>query len=733
MMKRLSIFYFAVITLFLCNNCVGLYAQNALKTVTLEDVWKNNTFRTRGVQQFTPLKSGEHYCLLEKDGIVEYEYKTGNKTKIILSFESIEKLDASVKDLDDFSFNTDETKILFSTNSEPLYRRSAISDYFVYNTTDNKLHKISDKGKVRLASISPDGNSVAFVRDNNLFVKNLINNTETEITNDGKWNHIINGATDWVYEEEFEFSQAFFWSPDGSKVAYYKFDESKVKEFQMAMYGTLYPEQYSYKYPKAGEDNSIVSIYVYDVKANKSVKVDIGTETNIYIPRIKWTRNSNLLAVYCLNRLQNNLEILAADATTGKTSILYKEENKYYVEINDEIFFLENGKQFIITNSKNKFNHIYMYDMTGKEIAQLTDGKYDVLSIIAVNEKDKTIYYSSSEDSPTCKMIYSVDFTGKKKTKITPRLGTNNIVFSGNFKYYVLSFSDANTPSIITLNTTSNHKVIRELENNSKLVEKMKEYKLSKKEFFSFTTENGISLNAWMIKPYNFDSTKKYPVLMYVYGGPGSQTVNNAWERAGDYFWYQMLAEKGYMIVSVDGRGTGARGEEFKKCTYMQLGNLETIDQIASAKYLGTLKYVDAKRIGIFGWSYGGYMSTLCMTKGAEYFKAGIAVAPVSNWRYYDNIYTERYMRTPQENGKSYDENSPINHVDKLVGKYILIHGTADDNVHLQNAVELSDALIKANKPFEMMYYPNKNHGIYGGNTRLHLYSKMTEFLLNNL
>lgn len=501
----------------------------------------------------------------------------------------------------------------------------------------------------------------------------------------------------------------------------------------MAMYGTLYPEQYSYKYPKAGEDNSIVSIYVYDVKANKSVKVDIGTETNIYIPRIKWTRNSNLLAVYCLNRLQNNLEILAADATTGKTSILYKEENKYYVEINDEIFFLENGKQFIITNSKNKFNHIYMYDMTGKEIAQLTDGKYDVLSIIAVNEKDKTIYYSSSEDSPTCKMIYSVDFTGKKKTKITPRLGTNNIVFSGNFKYYVLSFSDANTPSIITLNTTSNHKVIRELENNSKLVEKMKEYKLSKKEFFSFTTENGISLNAWMIKPYNFDSTKKYPVLMYVYGGPGSQTVNNAWERAGDYFWYQMLAEKGYMIVSVDGRGTGARGEEFKKCTYMQLGNLETIDQIASAKYLGTLKYVDAKRIGIFGWSYGGYMSTLCMTKGAEYFKAGIAVAPVSNWRYYDNIYTERYMRTPQENGKSYDENSPINHVDKLVGKYILIHGTADDNVHLQNAVELSDALIKANKPFEMMYYPNKNHGIYGGNTRLHLYSKMTEFLLNNL
>jgi dipeptidyl-peptidase-4 len=583
-----------------------------------------------------------------------------------------------------------------------------------------------------LATFSPDGKKVAFMRDNNLFIKDLQSGEEKQFTTDGEINKIINGAPDWVYEEEFSFSKAFEWSPDGSSIAFIRFDESKVKEYELTIYGELYPEHYKYKYPKAGEDNSVVSVHIYHLADGKTTKVDIGTNTDIYIPRIKWTKNPKVLSVQRLNRLQNKWEILLADADNGSTKVLYTEENKYYIDITDNLYFLDNEKGFIFTSEKDGYNHIYYYDMQGNEVAQLTKGNFDVTEVYGLDEKRALLFYQAAKSSPLNRELFSVNINNGKTEQISTKTGTNSAQFSSDFKYFVNTFSDANTPPYMTVNRDNGNELYV-LEDNKELVKLLKQHKYSNKEFFTFKTDDDIELNGWMIKPSDFDSTKRYPVFMYLYGGPGSQTVTNSWGWS-NLLWFEMLAQKGYIVVSVDNRGTGARGEVFKKATYLKLGYLETIDQINANKYLGTLPYVDSKRIGIFGWSFGGYMSTLCMTKGAAYFKAGIAVAPVTNWRYYDNIYTERFMRKPQENGDSYDSNSPISHAEKLKGKYLLIHGLADDNVHPQNSMDLITALVNENKQFEMQMYPNSNHGIYTGRyTHYHVYKRMTDFILQNL
>jgi len=582
-----------------------------------------------------------------------------------------------------------------------------------------------------LAEFSPDGNKVAYVKENNLYYYDLNTKKETQITNDGKINEIINGAPDWVYEEEFSFNKAYQWSPDSKNLAFIRFDESNVKEFNLTMYENLYPTWYKYKYPKAGEDNSIVNVKIFNLKSNKTLNVDIGEETDIYIPRIKWTQDASKLSVQRLNRLQNHFEILLADASTGKTSLLYNETNKCYVEVNDNLTFLKNKKEFILTSEKGGYNHIYLYDITGKEIRQITKGDWEVTKFLGINEETNMLYYISTEMSPTQRDMYSIKIDGTGKTKMTQKPGVNDVDFSEGFKYYVNYHSSANVPSSVVLYNIKG-KQIRVLEDNADLQAKIKEYKINNKEFFTFKTSEDVELNGWMIKPYNFDETKKYPVFMTVYGGPGRQTVMDDWEYTA--LWHQHIANLGYIVVSVDNRGTDGRGSEFRRSTYGQMGKLETMDQIEAAKYLGSLPYVDAKRIGIQGWSYGGYMSTLCITKGNEFFKTAIAVAPVTNWRYYDSIYTERYMGLPKDNADGYDENSPINFVKKLKGKYMLVHGTADDNVHFQNTVELVDALVQADKQFDLMFYPNSNHGIYTGrNTRYHLFTKMTDFIKENL
>lgn len=727
-MKRLLMVLTTVLLAF------NLQSQTEKKQLTLDLIFKSREFSVARMQGLTPMNDGKLFTQLKTDSINAYSYETGELMEVIVtSAELIPAGDTVPIPLWGYEFSPDESKILFATATDPIYRYSERSNYFVFDRKTRSLKALSQNGKQGLADFSPDASKVAFVRENNLFIKDLSTELEKQITFDGMDRHIINGTTDWVYEEEFVITKGFEWSPDGKKIAFMRFDESGVKEWWLTNYGELYPEHHRYKYPKAGEDNSIVTVHLYDLESGETITLDTGTETDQYIPRIRWTQDPESLAILRLNRLQNKLEILLAEASTGKSRVIYSEENKYYIDDSnyDDIVFLENGNQFIIKSEMDGYNHIYLYDMSGKQISQITSGKWDVTEISGIDQQNKKVYFQSAEISPLERNIYVVGFDGKGKKLLTPDKGWNSAQFSTDFTYFIKTYSDANTPPVFSVNSGKHGKEVRPLINNQAVIEKRLEYGLSTKEFFTIITSEGVELNAWKIVPPNFNPEEKYPVLFDIYGGPGSQTVRNAF---GGDMWSHYLAQEGIIVVSVDNRGTGFRGEEFKKMTYLQLGKYETIDQIEAAKYLASLPYVDADRIGVFGWSYGGYMSTLCITKGAEVFDVAIAVAPVTNWRFYDNVYTERFMRTPQENPDGYDDNSPINHVDKMKGKYLLIHGMADDNVHPENAYDLITALVAADKDFELMVYPNSNHGIYTGrNTRFHLYRKMTDFLLWNL
>ena len=710
--------------------CLGFLVINPMfsqkKNITLYDLWKNYSFFPKNYNSLNSMNNGEHYVSLENSELGQelnvYKYKDGEKARTLFKSDEFD-----LKRITNYSFSNDEKKLLFETQSEKIYRYSSRSIYYVYNIFTNKLKKISDD-KLMFATFSPAGNKIAYVLDNNIYIHEINSGRTKQVTFDGQKNQIINGASDWVYEEEFGLVRSFEWAPDGEHIAYYKFDETNVKEFSMDLFkGGLYPTQEVFKYPKAGEENSVVRIYFYNLKKDKSTY--IYTEKDYeYIPRIKWTKNSNLLALYGMNRHQNELDFVLADATSNTNKVLFTEKDNYYIDIHDNLTFLPDDN-FIWTSEKDGFNHIYIKGLDGSE-QQITKGNWEVTSFDGVDSDKMELYYRSTEEGSINRTLYVHNLFTDKKRKLSTQIGDNSIKFSDNFKYYLNSYSNANTAPYYTLHK-SNGEQLKILEDNAEFNAKMKEFNLSKKEIFSIKTEEA-ELNAWMIKPPNFDSNKKYPLFMFLYGGPGSQQVKNSFGWT-NYYWYQMLAQNGYIVACVDNRGTGGKGSEFKKMTYKELGKYELIDQINAAKYFGNLDYIDSKRIGIQGWSYGGYMSSLAITKGSDIFSLAIAVAPVTNWRYYDNIYTERYMQTPQENANGYDENSPINHVDKLKGDYLLIHGSADDNVHVQNSMEMISALVKANKKFDLFIYPDKNHGIYGGNTRLHLYQKMTDFILKNL
>jgi dipeptidyl-peptidase-4 len=701
------------------------------KTVSLEDVFKNNTFSQKSVYGINWMKDGQYYSSLNRglSGpiVVKINVATGEEAGVLIDGG---KLGINFSS---YSFNPDETKALIASDVESIYRRSSKAVFHVVDLKTGTAQKLMDGEKIMYATLSPDNDKVAFVKDNNLFVVELATNQVTQITTDGKWNHIINGAADWVYEEEFSMSKAFDWSRDGKKIAFIRFDETDVPEFNMQTWGKLYPEDYRFKYPKAGEKNSEVSIHVYDLSTKQTVKVDTGEEKDIYLPRIYWTNDNNTLAFIRLNRLQNQLDLFYANAQTGASRLILQEKSKTYVDLdyNDDLRFLEGNKGFIRTSEQDGFKHIYHHDNEGKLIRQITSGNWEVTNLVGVDEKNRKIYFISTEASPLERNLYVINLDGKNKKILTPEKGMTSVNMSKDFKYFIANHTSANSPLRVTLNEASG-KLVKVLEENSELRSRLAGYRISPKEFFTFKTVDGTSLNAYMIKPPHFEEDKKYPVLMYVYGGPGSQNVTNSWGGTRD-LWHHHLAAEGYIVVCVDNRGTGARGRDFKHITYANLGKYETEDQIAGAKYLGTLPYVDASRIGIWGWSYGGYMSSLALMIGNDVFKSAIAVAPVTTWRYYDTIYTERYLQTPQLNAAGYDDYSPITHVNQLKGNYLLIHGTGDDNVHFQNAVDLVDALIKADKQFETMYYPNRNHGIYGGNTTWHLYSLMTDWIKRKL
>lgn len=707
---------------------ISLSSWAQKKAVSIDDLWKNYSFYPEYVRGLKSMKGGDYYTQIDKNKngskLNKYSYRTG---KLISTIADSEKLEIPITN---YSFSEDEKKVLFACETESIYRYSSRSIYYVYDVNNGSLNKLLDQ-KVMYATFSPDGSQVAYVKDNNLFLMNLENMQEIQITNDGINNEIINGASDWVYEEEFGLVNAFFWSPDGNKIAFYRFDEREVKKFSMDMFqGELYPTQYEFRYPKAGEENSKISIHLFDTKTKKTQEIAV-LEDFEYLPRMGWTKDPNSLYLLRMNRHQNHLDFLLIDATTTESRVLFTETDSYYIDIHDNTTFLNDGKHFIWTSEKSGFNHLYKVRLDDGSMQQITTGNWEVTNYHGMHADSDKIYYTSTEDGPINRSVYSINTDGKDKQKLTKKIGTNSVNFSQGMKYFINTYSTANEPPFFSLHN-GNGKQIRILEDNKKLSEKMNQYALSKKEFFSFITSEDVSLNGWMIKPADFDSDKQYPVFMFLYGGPGSQQVLNSWGWT-NYFWHQHLAQQGYIVACIDNRGTGGRGAEFKKMTYQQLGKYETIDQIEANQYLGSLPYVDANRIGIQGWSYGGYMSSLAITKGAEVFKMAIAVAPVTNWRYYDNIYTERYMRTPQENADGYDDNSPINHVDKLKGKYLLIHGSADDNVHVQNTYEMVSALVNANKQFDLFIYPDKNHSIYGGNTRLHLYQMMTDYIKENL
>lgn len=705
-------------------------AQNGSKRVDLKEITDGKFRQTTDVGEMRALPDGEHYTAMNKDRsmIVKYSYRTGNPVDTL--FNARTARECTFDDFDGYDISSTGHHILLWRETEPVYRRSFKAMVYDYDVRRNYVKPLSDsKNKQMIPTYSPDGRMCAYVVDNNIWIRKFDYDTEVQVTKDGELNKVLNGITDWVYEEEFAVTNLMAWSPDSEYLAYVRFDESEVPEYSMQMWGKgLYPEYYNYKYPKAGERNSKATVHSYSV-ATKDIKaLKIPSEGDHYVPRIVFTTNPDQLAVMTLNRQQNIFNMYYANPKSGVFRLILREENKCYVDSEwlTSICFFPTG--FTYVSEQDGYSHIYLYSPTGVMQRQVTKGNWDVTRLIGYDDVAKVAYYESAEESPLRRSVYKIDQKGVK-TKLSEQEGTNSADFSANYAYFVNTYSNANTPAKITVNETKSKKVLRVLEDNAALKEKLANAAFSKKEFFKVRTASDYELNAWIVKPVDFDESKKYPVMMVQYSGPNSQQVLDRYS----FDWEHYLAANGIIVVSVDGRGTGARGEAFRKCTYLKMGELESRDQVEAAQALGKLPYVDAGRMAIWGWSFGGYNTLMAMSVGNGTFKAGIAVAPPTDWKYYDTVYTERYMRTPQENFAGYAATSPIKLAKDLQGKLLLVHGTADDNVHFQQTMDYAEALVQAGKQFDMQIYKDRNHSIYGGNTRYHLYTRMSNFLFDNL
>ena len=700
---------------------LGVVVASAQPKFTYADIAAGK-FAQKSVYGLRSMNDGEHYTTRRGSVIYRHSYADHNAKEVLLDFAA-----AGVGSrIADYTFSPDESKIMFRLDSKPLYRRSHFSKYVVYDRLSQEVKEVSESGDVRYALFSPDGSKVAFVLDNNIYIKDLDQNFTYPVTEDGEWNHIINGMPDWVYEEEWGIDHAFSWSPDGSKLAFLKSDESRVKEFGFMKFltDTTYPELFKYKYPKAGEENSIVSLYVYNVTDGTTERVDNQAETDLYIPFFDWTPDGKLY-YFVINRLQNHLEVLMQCGAEQKC--IYEEHNEKYIDgiSGSMITFLSDSKRFILQSEKSGYSHLYLYSVEKGEIAPITSGDWNVTQVVAAT--DKQIWYLSTERSPLAREFYTVKINGKGKKRLSTEEGTYSITPSAGCRYYISYFSNASTPNTVTLHK-GNGKLIATLEDNAALKAYIAEVGLPVKEFFTFTTPRGDVLNAYIKKPADFDPTRKYPVLLTQYSGPGSQDVRDRWT----IDWEDVLVQHGYIVVDCDPRGTGFRSADFKKSTYGIMGRLETEDQIAFAEYVKTLPYVDGERVGIYGWSYGGFMALNCILKGADTFKMAISVAPVTSWRFYDSVYTERVNGLPQTNAEGYDEPSPIGYAKNLKGKLLLMHGTADDNVHVQNSYAMVHEFVKAGKQIDMMIYTDDNHSMmpYGS---VNVREKMVEYCLENL
>ena len=735
-MKKLSI-------LFLLCLLVQVVPAQGSKALDLKEI-TSGKFRAEGIQGVIPMADGEHYTQMNAEGtqIIKYSFRTGLQVEVV--FDVAKARECTFKRFDGYTFSPDGSKILIRTETQPIYRHSYKAVHYLYTIKRNIVEKLSEGGPQQSPVFSPDGNMVAFVRDNNIFlVKMLYGNSESQVTEDGKFNHVLNGIPDWVYEEEFSFATALEFSPDNTMLAFIRFDESEVASFtfpifagQAPHYSALetYPGAYTYKYPKAGEANSKVSVHTFDIKSKVTRKMKLPLDPDGYIPRIRFTQDAAKLAIMTLNRNQNRFDLYFADPRSTLCKLVLRDESPYYINesVFDNIMFYPQNFSFI--SEKDGYSHLYWYSMGGNLVKQVTKGKFEVKRFIGWDAATNTFYFESNEESPLRTAVYKTDKKGGR-IKLSEKAGTNSAIFSSNLKYFMNTYSNLQTPAVITLNDNTG-KVLKTLVTNQKLKETLAQYQLPKKEFFTFRTSQGTELNGWMIKPADFNESKKYPVLLYQYSGPGSQEVVDKWGIGGDrggIGWDAYMASKGYVIVCVDGRGTGGRGAEFAKCTYLNLGVKEAQDQVETAKHMAAQPYVDKSRIGIWGWSFGGYMTIMSMSEGTPIFKAGAAVAAVTDWKFYDTVYVERFMRTPQQNAEGYKAGSAFTRAANLNGRLLLVHGMADDNVHFQNCAEYSECLVQADKQFDMQVYTNRNHGIYGGNTRYHLFTRLTEFFLNNL
>jgi len=716
---------------------ITVFAQEK-KQLTLEDFVTNSTFKPETVSGVISMNDGMHFTSL-KDGkqIIQYSYKTGEQVAIL--FDLAKVTDSPIQSFEAYTFSSNEQRILLETNKKKTYRHSYTADYYIWDIKTKTLSPLSANGSQQVATFSPDGERVAFVRKNNIFIKSLKFNTEYQATTDGKEKEILNGIPDWVQEEEFGYSKAFEWSPDSKMLAFLKFNEKNVPVVTIPVYRGLAPEKKEFatyssfdslKYPKAGENNAVVTVHVYELKNKTIIRVKTGDDEEVYFPRIAWTPSGSDLSIMKLNRHQNQVELLYANPYTGDTRPIMTEKNKFYIDETyfKQFSFLDDNENYVVLSERDGWSHLYLYQKTGFLIKQITSGKFDVTDFYGYDKVKKVFYYQAAKKSPLQREVYAISLDGKKESCLSEEAGTNNAIFSSGFQYFLNYFSSHTTPKTVSVCDIKG-KSIRMIEENNTLKNRLQQYIRPSFEFFTFKTSDGTELNGYMIKPSDFDASKRYPVVMTQYGGPNSQEVADSWL----FDWHNFLAEKGFVIVCVDPRGTAARGEAFRKCTYMQLGKLESDDLIEAAKYVGSLPYCDAQNIGIWGWSHGGFMTSLCMEKGGSVFKAGVAVAPVTNWRFYDSVYTERYMRKPSENPEGYDENSPISHPGGIKGSLLLIHGTADDNVHTQNTFEFAEALVQAGVKFDMQLYTNRNHSIYGGNTRIHLYTKILNYFETHL
>lgn len=736
-MKKLSI------TLILCLCALAGMAQGG-KSLELEEVITGK-FIPQNIYGIIPIPGdGEHYSQMNAEGtqIIKYSFKTGKQVEVL--FDAATARECPFKRFDSYSFSPDGSRLLIATETKPIYRHSYTAVHYLYSLKrnlegkiNNVVEKLSDGGPQQVPVFSPDGNLVAFVRDNNIFlVKLLFGNSESQVTEDGKRNEILNGIPDWVYEEEFSFDRALEFSADSKMLAFIRWDEREVSSYSFPLFAgeaphlasfEKYPGAYTYKYPKTGEANSKVSVHTFDIKSRVTRTIPVPLDEDGYIPRIRFSKDPSKLAIMTLNRHQSRFDLYFADPRSTVCKLILRDESDTYISENifDNIVFYP--EHFSFASEKSGYNHLYWYSISGSLQKQLTSGNYEAKAFLGYDPAEGSFYYSSNEESPMRTAIYKIDRKGKK-IKLSAQAGTNSALFSSNMKYFLNRYSSLDTPTVITLNDNTG-KVLTTLVDNAVLKEKISSYAMPKKEFFTFQTSEGVTLNGWMMKPTDFSASRKYPVLLYQYSGPGSQQVLDQFGIS----WETYMASQGYIVVCVDGRGTGGRGAEFAKCTYLNLGIKEAKDQVETALYMGQQPYVDKGRIGIWGWSFGGYMTIMSMSEGRPVFKAGVAVAAVTDWNYYDTIYGERFMRTPKENAEGYKATSTFTRAGKLHGNLLLVHGMADDNVHFQNCAEYAERLVQLGKQFDMQVYTNRNHGIYGGKTRLHLYTRLTNFFKSNL